>query len=199
MKAFVVACVLCALGCSSVPPSEIRSDYDTAEVENMRFYTRYDWLPEPDDSVAANRHQMSELDLQRFRNAIEAELEKRGFVHSAGSPDFLVGYDASLKRKMTASGGDTRYGVGFGTGGAGVGVSFGGGGSGNTYDEGTLSIGFVDARSNKLVWGGRRPGGDTAVVNTRGSRETIEGRCPRNPQAVSPQVQIGLPSSSAVP
>jgi len=139
------------LGCAGL---QVRTDYD--ETVDFRGRTSYAWLEPPlietpvaegevPDPFARN----SLLD-GRVRAAVERTLEARGFRKSEEDPAFRLQYFVTLqdKTKIRPSTGGGYYGGRYG---GFVGV---GGSSSYDYQEGTLIIDFVDARTGRIAWRG---------------------------------------------
>ncbi len=88
-----------------------------------------------------------------IRNAVTAELTKRGYAEDASAPQFLMTYETAVKDKVKSS--PVRFGVGVGSwgGNAGGSVSMGTP-SVKNYQEGELVIRAIDAAKNTEVWYG---------------------------------------------
>jgi len=153
-------------GCSSL---QVSTDHDPTAVASMAGYGSYDWMPHPegDDPLLHNR-----LLATRVENAVDAELGAKEFRRiDQGTPDFKVGWHASLEGKVDVSTVNNYYGYGHQSWGAS-----GGGAHADTfvreYKQGTLILDVVDARSNKLVWRGTAQ----AEVSMSDSTEKRESR-----------------------
>ena len=134
-------------------------------------YKTFDWMAQPVD-LQDPLGDYPTVGL-RIKNAVENELEEKGFLKVDSSPDFYVVYHASVKQKLTRT-----YIDGWGYyypryrrnppvrrpvyrryppavwGSVYV----------DAYDEGTLVIDIVDAETNELAWRGAASGavGDPA-------------------------------------
>ena len=128
----------------------VNTDYDP-EFDFSGFRS-WSWLTGPQAGTVDPRLP-SGLVEERIRAALEKHLAARGFERSSsGTPDFRVGYHATVEDKVDVRTVNRAYGYGPGWG-AGRGrltsdVYV------REYAEGTLILDFVDSRSNRLVWRG---------------------------------------------
>lgn len=141
--AFVGLLAMFGAGCSGM---SVSSDYNPMKVEEMQSYKTYDWLV---PAASTNRSGDQFLD-QRIHMVADRILGDMGYQISGESPDFRIGWHASLDRKLSYSTVNSYYGYGWGY--------YGGMGTSRTYateyHEGTLLLDVVDARANELVWRG---------------------------------------------
>lgn len=147
---------LAAAGCSTL---KVKTDYDPS-VDFARYDT-YDWLKPPvrdgasetpvdelTDPFARN----SLLD-KRVRNAVERELAARGYRKTSdGSGTFRVAYHVILKDKTRVRSTPGAYYGGYYDRGY-YGASYAGVSS-YDYQEGTLIVDVIDARSDSIAWRG---------------------------------------------
>lgn len=138
---------LCAFGCSSL---QVGYDYDPS-VDFSRYRTWY-WLPPTSDGDPRTSNDLLNA---RIRNAVEEALAAKGYRRApTGEGDFGVGYHTAIEGKLDVRTIDTYYGYGPGWG------HYGGlGGMGtetyvDQYDQGTLLLDVVDARTHRLAWRG---------------------------------------------
>ena len=122
------------LTCSSV--YDVSYDFDK-QADFARLKT-YDWLPVP-EKVAIDT-----LVLNRIKNAANTQLEGKGFRMLPDNPDFLVAMHAGTKEKVSYRD------WGYSYGGYWRGPRY----SSLNYEEGTLILDFVDAKSKELIWRG---------------------------------------------
>ena len=146
----LVPAALLALGCASLP---IETDYDPAF--DFGGYKRFAWLSEK-SPITGDVRLDNPLLHERLRQAIQQTLTAAGFEQvEAGSGDFRVGYHLSLQQRLDVSTLDRHYGYGPAANRWGYGPP-------ETivreYEEGTLVIDVVDARSDRLVWRGAAHG-----------------------------------------
>ena len=148
MKRQYVLAVLCAMmltiGCSTI--SSVRYDYDT-EVDFGNLKT-YDWLDEFTE--------MSAIDVNRIKNAVDTELTARGYSQSLDDPDFMVAIHGTSEEKVNVVDHGYRY-CPYGRYCYGY---WGWGPSPTTYkyEEGTLIIDFIDSESLQMIWRGEAKG-----------------------------------------
>ncbi len=81
----------------------------------------------------------------QLQGAISRGLNARGFMLANGKPDLLVHYHASIRKEVDINGADQKkgYEVGYDTSGRPY-----------VFDDGTLTIDLIDARTHRLVWRG---------------------------------------------
>lgn len=141
MKRWMALALLAAGGCS---PFSINADYDTT-TDFSKFRT-WSWFSGPRPPAP----DLDGLTEQRIRNAIETQLPKRGLAKGAEGTDLLVAFHVSVTQRLEVTPTTMSYGYGWGHGY--VGTSYGN--EVRTYDEGTLLIDLLDAKSKSLVWRG---------------------------------------------
>lgn len=84
---------------------------------------------------------------------------------TSGNPDFLIAQHIGRKDQVQV----TSYGYGYGSN---IGYWGSGGVSTYEYEEGSLILDFVDAKSNEMIWRGVAKG-DVNRVNTPEKSEKI--------------------------
>lgn len=139
----VVALVFVA-GCSGI---SVSTDYDPG-VDFASFST-YNWMKE----TTKGTYNSEGLVDDRIKEAVDTELTAKGFKKVASDPQLLAVYHVGAQSEVEVD--DWGYGF-WGAGGV----------SAYTYEEGTLIVDLVDAKTMKLVW-----------------RGTAEGALPQNPSA----------------
>lgn len=142
MKLFNAILVLTAVvvmsACSGI---SVKNDYDAKA--NFSEMKTYDWMP------VSKKLQLSDLYVNRIKNAADVEMAAKGIIRSSDNPDFRIAIYFSVKDKLiiTETGG---FGYGYGYRGMYV--------SGNVhtqqYEEGTLILDFVDTTSDTMFWRG---------------------------------------------
>ena len=145
MKVIQILLVLCLIGfvsgCSSV--YDVQYDYDL-KVEFKGLKT-YDWLPVPDKA------DINSLDIARVKAAVNAEMQAKGLVMTSDNPDILIAEHLGKKDKINVR----NWGYGYSSYGGYWGGHWGSGGvSVYEYEEGSLILDFVDAKSKKMIWRG---------------------------------------------
>jgi hypothetical protein len=182
MKTFHVILLLGAalflLGCSSV---SITTDYDREA--NFAKMKSYDWVTTQKNVVTpdaqAAMFQTSIVEKQ-MKSAVAAQLEKKGVIQNATTPDFLVAFHMGTQQKVNV----TDYGYGYGYGGR-----WGGGGVDvHQYTQGTLILDFINAADKQLIWRGvasgalaDRPDPSTVEEKIRGIVEQMLAEYPPAP------------------
>ena len=145
----VVATALVLLGCSGI---RVNQDYDPAtDFESMQTYR---WESETQSKTGDLRID-NPLRNTRIRTAVTGQLNQKGFIESTdGTPTFLVRYQYTLRQKLESDGASGGIGFGIGSYGKRGGIAIGTGNNVREYDEGALTIDFIDAKSQTLLWRG---------------------------------------------
>jgi len=147
MKKMAVAAlgvaVLLASGCSSVNTS---FDYDNhADFSKLQTFA---WMPRDvttDGSVQAAEMNNSLFD-KRLKDAVNANLEAKGYSINTADPDFVISYHTGVQDKVSITNWGYTYGPYWGPYGQSLDVS--------QYTEGTLILDFVDNVSKNIIWRG---------------------------------------------
>jgi hypothetical protein len=140
-RVLTVAVVLALVGCGGL---KVDTDYDpSADFTKLKTY---DWsAPQPNTGT-------DELAEKRLRNAVNSELQAKGYVLASEAPDFIVSLAVTTQTTTAGSigvGASVGIPVGHGT------VSLGGGKSKpRVKEEGTLVLDFLDPKSRSLMWKG---------------------------------------------
>ncbi len=158
-----LALIVGLVGCSSTyRTSHVASDYDR-EVDFARLKT-FGWM----SPTAGSNLVYTTLLEKRIRNAVDQVLTSEGYQkETTGNPDFLIAYRTGVEDKSDI----TSYGYGHGFGHHGFGHGYGHGPYAlHQYKEGTVTLDFIDAESNQLLWRGWYVG---AVADGEISEEKI--------------------------
>lgn len=108
-------------------------------------YVTYDWGPPDNLPVGDPRLDNNPFFTDYLMGAVEKRLVAKGYERAlTGTPDLLVHYHASVNHQVDVYGVDTQYGYCYGNCQPQV-VDF---------EQGTLVIDIVDARTSKVVWRG---------------------------------------------
>ena len=157
---FIIVCLM-ALTISCSPIYSVKYDYDTKT--DFASLKTYDWLPIP------AKADIDKLNIERIKNAVNSQMIAKGLRKSPDNPDFLIASHVGKKEKVRIA--DWGYGYGMhgrywgGYGGPrGVDVY--------KYEEGSLILDFVDAKSKKLIWRGSAKA-QTNTVKTPEKREKL--------------------------
>jgi hypothetical protein len=126
-----------AAGCAQI--YGVQHDFDRQyDFSGLRTY---DWMAVPEKSG------MNTLVVQRVQRAVNAELQARGYILAREGPDFLIAEHIGSKDKVQVE----NWGYGYGPWGGHWGANRV---SVYQYEEGSLILDFVDARSKKMFWRG---------------------------------------------
>lgn len=158
----IVLLVLALTGCSQVTVSQ---DY-LAGRDFGRLHT-FRWqqgTPEASRDYRVNNPLLQE----RFRQAIEGTLSRRGYTQAAVA-DFLVSYSYSVETRFEAEPFRPSFGFGVGRyhdyGAFGIGTDY----NIRQFDVGVLVIDFFEARTGAPIWRGTA----TQVVTTHSRPEDL--------------------------
>ncbi|HZE98826.1 MAG TPA: DUF4136 domain-containing protein [Planctomycetota bacterium] len=145
-RAILVLALLVSAGCGG-PRLTVDSDYEPS-TDFSKFKT-WSWMA----GMKPSEKDIDSITQKRIREAIEAELPKRGIPKVDDGGDLSATYQISIQRKIETS--SASVGVGYGWGPAHIGVSKS---PTRTYDEGTLVLDLVDPKTKTLIWRGTAKG-----------------------------------------
>jgi len=131
--------LVAAVNCSGL---RVKQDYNEGfDFSRLETFT---WLDRPEKpfeyltNPIANRQQLD----KQIKEAVNRELERRGYLRTFENPDFSVTYHLRVQDKIYSH--DQSYRTDYRTDES-VRLS---------YKEGTLVLDFVDARTSELLWRG---------------------------------------------
>ena len=142
--------------CSSL---DVTTDWDRGtDFDTFKTFSFYPW-------DYKNGYQINDYDKQTILNAIQSDLESKGYKYVKEGGDMLVSIFITLQGKTSYDaytnhyGGWAGYGGGWGYYGFGYGYGYGPGYSSTTvtrrdYLEGTLVVDVLNAAKKKLIWQG---------------------------------------------
>jgi hypothetical protein len=141
---------LLTLGAIPAAAQDVRYDFD--KDKDYSKYKTYRWV------AIKGAEQGDDLTAKRIRDAIDAELAKKGLTKTdADKADLYVGYQTAVGTEKEFTSFNTGWGYGPGWGGYWYG---GGMTSGTTYVSsstvyiGTLDLSMYDPATKQLVWRG---------------------------------------------
>lgn len=136
MKAIIsIGVALLILSCGAT----VAVDYD--DTTDFSQYQTYNFYPDIESGL-------NELDDKRIIKIADSLLQQRGFIRSE-SPEFYINFFAS--EFLSNSRNTIGIGVGGGGGNVGVGVSGGIPIGGRVVNQ-QLTVDFVDAQADELIW-----------------------------------------------
>ncbi|MEZ5563048.1 MAG: DUF4136 domain-containing protein [Gammaproteobacteria bacterium] len=141
--------VLVALlaGCTSTTP--LNHESQTAPDADFSRYSSFGWQAPP----AGTADQPTRLLDTNIRNAIRAEMTRRGYAETEANPDLRVAWETAADERVKSN--PFRIGIGLGSFGSNMGGSVNvGSPSVKSYKEGRLIIHVVDAAANRELWFG---------------------------------------------
>ena len=124
----LIAVILAA--CSTI---EVNNNYDPGyDFSSLKDYA---WIENP------NINTKNPLIEKQFRREMETQLKSKGYSLDNTNPNFHIAYHGlDVQRRIDV----TNWGYGYGRWGSGVEIY--------QYDEGTIVIDFIDAKSNELIY-----------------------------------------------
>jgi hypothetical protein len=131
----------------SVLAQDVR--YNFAANANFEKFRTYKWVQ------IKGAEQLDQLSDQQVKDAIDAELAKKGLMKTTGdNADLFVGYQPSFSSEQQVTSYDSGWGYG-----PGWGRGYGGGGGISTSTTSTIPIGQIDldmydSAAKQLVWRG---------------------------------------------
>ena len=138
---FVIFFTSFYMACS--PIYNVSYDYD----ENVKLVqlSTYNWLPAPEEANINN------LDAERIKKAVNAELKAKGLILRSENPDFLIAADIIKKEKLTITNWGYPYYDPYWPNWPYYGSwSF----DYYQYEEGTIVLNFLEPVSKNLIWRG---------------------------------------------
>lgn len=150
LRFLLAAGALAAASCSSM---NAFSDFDPSA--DFGSYKAWDWMPEPEKPNPDPRLNDAMVRGQ-FQSAIAEELLRRGYKNALTNPDFLVAYHLSLEAKLRMEVVNEYYGYDYH---GNYGSTWGSARHGQAalpedYEQGTLLLDVLDAKTRQLVWRG---------------------------------------------
>lgn len=149
---FLLVSFIFVAGCSNKP--YVETDYQADF--NFALLKTFDVAETKQDTK--ENILISPFTLGHIHAVLEAELSKRYQVPAAGAaPDFIVNYHVVVEEKIDPRSYDSLYGYGFyGRGYHRYGSPFfyGPNAGVRVYNQGSLIIDIVDAKTNKPIWRG---------------------------------------------
>ncbi len=149
---WVAAAALALAGCATTAARDITVDYDhSADLTSYRTYG----FP---NQVGTDRAGYSTLVTGYFKDAVNREMQKRGYVYDEKDPDLLVNFFSNV-REVTDARTTPRVYLGYGY----YSYRYGLYGGWPLYDEdvnavrykvGTVNLDIVDGERMQLIWGG---------------------------------------------
>ena len=143
---FVLFFIGCTVSCS--PIYNVKYDYD--QQFDFSGLKTFDWIPTPEKAG------VNSLVVQRVKNAVNAELKAKGLTMTPNNPDLLIAEHHGKKDQLQISDWGYRRGSRYGNAPGRVSVY--------AFEEGSLILDFVDAKSKKLIWRGSAKAGSCASL-----------------------------------
>lgn len=135
-------------GCTT--PAPPRHESQAAPGVNLAGYRTFSLGVPPGESAGDAPLRLLDVNI---RDAIRAEMTRRGFEEEEGQPDLRIDYETAAEDRVRSS--PVRFGIGMGSFGGNVGGSVSmGTPSVESYQEGRLVIHVADAARNQEVWYG---------------------------------------------
>jgi len=124
-------------------PYDVQHDYD--QQVNFAELKTYGWLPVPEQAG------IDSVVVQRVKNSVNAQLKAKGLAMTSHNPDFLIATHIGKKDKVQTTDWGYTYKTtdGYKGGQEATGIV-----SKYEYEEGSLILDFVDAKSNNMIWRG---------------------------------------------
>ncbi len=140
MKAIKIFFVLSFIGftVSCSPIYDVKYDYD--QQANFSDLKTFDWMQLPEKAG------INSLVVQRVKKAVNAELKAKGLMMTSSNPDFLIAEHHGKRDQLQISDWGFSRGHRYRYEPARVSVY--------AFEEGSLILDFVDAKSKQLIWRG---------------------------------------------
>ena len=156
---FTITAALTTVGCATMSvSSHIQRGISFSD------YVTYDWGPPDNLPVGDPRLDNNAFFNDYLQGAVEKQLVAKGYDRAAAGlkADMLLHYHASVHQKLDVYAADRRYGYCDGPECGDRVVE---------YEQGTLVIDMVDARTNKLIWRGWAQDAMTGVIDNQARLE----------------------------
>jgi hypothetical protein len=130
-------------GCSSVNTS---FDYDNhADFSKLQTFA---WMPREANTSGDVQQAQADNSLfdNRLKNAVNGNLEAKGYSINTTDPDFVILYHIGIQDKVNVTNWGYTYGPYWGPWGESVDVT--------QYTEGTLILDFIDYSTKNIIWRG---------------------------------------------
>lgn len=194
--AWVAAAALALAACATSTGPDIAVDFDrSADLTSFKTYG----FP---DELGTDRAGYSTLVTQYFKDAVNREMQKRGFTYEQEDPDLLVNFFSNV-REVTDVRRSPRASLGYGY----YGYRYGLYGAWPFYDQdvdvvrykvGTLNVDIVDGERMQLIWEGVAEGRITRD-DMRNPRAAIDAAVAELFQRFSGVATTGKPLDGAAP
>ena len=147
--AWIATAAVALAGCATTAGPDIRVDYDrTADLGSYKTYG----FPE---EVGTDRAGYSTLVTMYFKNAVNREMQRRGFVYDETDPDLLVNFFSNVRNVRERRRVPAGYGYyGYRRGLYGTWPYYDHYSVPVEYKVGTANIDIVDGERMQLVWEG---------------------------------------------
>lgn len=147
--------MLVVVGLSGCAGISVNTDYDTSR--DFAALKHYAWLA-PKTKPLIDPLVDNDLMDKRIQRAVEAELQKLGYVRAAGDigADFLITYHVSAEDRIKVSSFHTNFGYYpcWHPGCVGYGFGYQPDVHVRQYKEGTFMLDVIDPASQQLMWRG---------------------------------------------
>jgi hypothetical protein len=141
--------ILPSLVAASAFAQDVRYNFDRSS--DFSKYRTYKWVQIKEGG------RLPQLAEQQLKDAVNAELAKKGLTQVEGDSDLLVAYQAAVNQEKQFSAYTSGFGPGWGYGG-GWGAGWGGSsitsGQTTTIHIGSIGFDMYDAARQQLVWRG---------------------------------------------
>lgn len=144
-----LALILVALLAACTTPVPPDHESQIAPDANFAAYRTFGWQPPPAGTI----DEPTRLLDTNIRNAITAEMTRRGYTEVQEAPKLRVAYETAADERLKSN--PFRIGIGLGSFGSNMGGSVNvGSPSVQSYREGRLTIHVLDAAANRELWFG---------------------------------------------
>ena len=157
-KLSIVALLLLCWACG--PKLRVQSDYDPAY--NLKNYTTFNWEPKINIEAGNNPLYYNELNDKRIKGAVLQQLTGRGYSFDEGTSDLVVHYHIIIDDQTVIVTDPPGYEYGPYWLRMETNV--------RQYQEGTLIVDVMDAKTNNLIWRGWA----TSVIDMHYSADDAE-------------------------
>jgi hypothetical protein len=167
----VAAATVSMAGCAST-----RVNASLERGMDFTRYSSYTWAADSRFSTGDPRLDNNELFENRLRGTVERVLAVRGFEKaSTATAGLVIHYHASVNQRIDVNALDQQYGYCDGC-------------RPSIYDAGTITLDFVDAATNKLVWRGWSEGTLDGIDNQAAIEARVDDAVSKILQGLPPRL-----------
>jgi hypothetical protein len=172
----LIATLVAATAIAATACAPVRVNASLERGMDFTHYKSYAWAASDHFSTGDPRLDNNEFFQDRLRRTADGILATRGFEQgSTTAADLVIHYHASVRETIDVNGLDRKYGYCDSC-------------RSSIYDAGTITLDFVDAHTNKLVWRGWSEGSLDGIDNQSIIEQRVDDAVTRILQKLPPRM-----------